>query len=143
MFFSSANVFIWKLWLWFYSLAPTYSVTFEEFLNNCSSHFKKYVFIDRYSKDGRVRSIFIGISSPDKPDADGILKSRKKTSNGSKSTKNTHVHLCTKQWTITNEGCIALSFVATPPVFPSITDAPSHANPTIFPLRCFHQNQAL
>ena len=31
-------------------------------------------FIDRYSKDGRVRSTFIGISSPDKPDADGILK---------------------------------------------------------------------
>ena len=74
MFFSSANVFIWKLWLWFYSLAPTYSATFEEFLDNCSSHFEKYVFIDRYSKDGRVRSKFIGISSPDKPDADGILK---------------------------------------------------------------------
>ena len=74
MFFSSANVFIWKFWLWFYSLAPTYSVTFEEFLDNCSSHFEKYVFIDRYSKDGRVRSKFIGISSPDKPDANGILK---------------------------------------------------------------------
>jgi uncharacterized circularly permuted ATP-grasp superfamily protein len=34
MFFSSANVFIWKLWLWFYSLAPTYSVTRNKILHS-------------------------------------------------------------------------------------------------------------
>jgi hypothetical protein len=52
MFFSSVNVFIWKLWLWFYSLVPTYSATFEEFLDNCSSHFESmFLLIDTVRMD--------------------------------------------------------------------------------------------